>query len=319
MKALITGGAGFIGSHLAEELISRGQKVLIIDDLSTGRLDNISHLIGKPDFQYVIDTILNYSAMDKLISQSDCVYHLAAAVGVRLIMEKPVQTIKTNVRGTEIVLEIANKYKRKVLITSTSEVYGKNASGPMKEDDDRVLGSTKKLRWAYANSKTFDEFLGLAYYKEKKLPVIIARLFNTVGPRQSDQYGMVIPNFVRNALLGKQITVYGDGKQSRSFGYVGDIVWALAELMAHPGAVGEIFNVGNGEEITIGELAKRVKEITNSSSEIVNVEYHEAYGEGFEDMQRRVPDLDKIKKLINYEPTMNLDGILKKVIQHFKE
>lgn len=318
MKVLITGGAGFIGSHLAEELLERNDKVHVIDNLSTGSLNNIEHLIKNRNFSYTIDTIMNEDVMDELAKNCDCIYHLAAAVGVRLIMEKPLETIETNVKGTEVVLRIANKYKKKVLITSTSEIYGNHIQHTLKEDNNRVLGPIKKWRWAYASSKTLDEFLALAYYIEKKLPVVIVRLFNTVGPRQTGTYGMVIPNFVQSALLGKPITVYGNGRQTRSFGYVKDMVRAMIGLMEHPDAVGEVFNIGSEEEISINNLARKIKKMTNGASEIVHIPYEEAYGKGFEDMQRRVPDISRVKKLINYKPTVNLDGIIERVIEYFK-
>lgn len=318
-NVLITGGAGFIGSHLAESLLAAGCRVSVIDDLSTGSLQNLNALLPNPRFRYVNDTIFNTALLDELMAECDEVYHLAAAVGVKLIMEKPVETIKTNVMGTELVLDYTNKYKRKILIASSSEVYGKHLTGSLQEDADSILGSTKRHRWAYAVSKSVDEFLGLAYYREKKLPVIIVRLFNTVGPRQTGQYGMVIPNFVQRALLGQPIPVHGDGQQTRSFTFVGDVVEALIRLMAHPGAVGEVVNVGNGLEVSIQTLAERVKALTQSSSEVIHVSYEDAYGEGFEDMRRRVPDTSKLRELIGFAPSMDLDSILAKVIEYFKE
>src|SRR5688500_11249652 len=271
MRVLITGGSGFVGSHLAEALLDRGDEVLVLDNLSTGSIDNIRHLKSHPKFSYTIDAVENEPVLAELIDRADVVVHLAAAVGVKLIVEQPVHTIETNVRGTEVVLKHANKKKKLVLIASTSEVYGKSVTVPFSEDADLVLGPTSKHRWAYACSKMIDEFLALAYWKERKLPVIIVRLFNTVGPRQTGQYGMVIPTFVRQALAGKPITVYGDGQQRRAFGYVGDIVGALIKLIEEPGAVGQVFNTGNPEEISILDLAHRVKVLTRSTSEIVLV------------------------------------------------
>lgn len=316
-KVLITGGAGFIGSHLSEELLKRGEEVFVIDDLSTGSIENIEHLKSNPKFHYTIDTIKNEPLLAELVDRCDVVYHLAAAVGVKLIIESPVNTIETNIYGTELVLKCANKKKKKVMVASTSEVYGKNNNVPFKEDYDVVLGSTKNGRWSYACSKAIDEFLALAYWREKKLPVVVIRFFNTVGPRQIGRYGMVIPNFVKQALLGHPITVYGDGKQSRSFTYVGDVVNGITELMNNPKAVGEVFNIGHGKEITISELADLVKKITNSKSEIVYIPYDKAYEEGFEDMHRRSPDISKINKLIGYKPTMDIKEILEKVVEYF--
>lgn len=318
MKSLITGGAGFIGSHLAEVLLIRGDQVHIIDNLSTGSLSNIAHLTENQNFSYTIDTIMNEKVVSKLVKDCDRIFHLAAAVGVKLIMEKPLETINTNVKGSEIVLRTANKYKKRVLITSTSEIYGSHIQHKLKEDDNRILGSIKKWRWAYASSKTVDEFLALAYHIEKKLPIVIARLFNTVGPRQTGAYGMVIPNFVQNALLGKQIMIYGDGKQTRSFAYVRDTVRAMIGLMETPKAVGDVFNIGSEEEISINDLAKKIKKMTDSTSEIIRISYKKAYGKGFEDMKRRTPDITKIKKLIGYKPSVTLDEIITKVIDYFK-
>lgn len=319
MKILITGGAGFIGSHLTEGLLEKGNKVRIIDNLSTGSLDNIEYLMKNQNFSYTIDTILNEKIMDKLIKGCDHIYHLAAAVGVKLIMERPLETIETNVKGAELILRLANTYKKKILITSTSEIYGNHVQHTLKEDDNRILGPIKKWRWAYASSKTIDEFLGLAYYIEKKLPVVIARLFNTVGPRQTDAYGMVLPNFVRSALLGKPIAIYGDGKQTRCFAHVKDVTGAMIDLMTHPKAVGDVFNIGGEEEISMNGLAKKVKVMTKSDSEITHISYEEAYGDGFEDMRRRTPNLSKISKLIGYKPRIKLDSIITEVIEYFKK
>jgi UDP-glucose 4-epimerase len=315
MRVLITGGAGFVGSHLAEALLERGDEVFVIDDLSTGSIDNITHLKPHPKFHYTIDTVTNEPVLAELIDRCDTIVHLAAAVGVKLIVEAPVRTIETNVHGTEVVLKLANKKKKLVLIASTSEVYGKSVSVPFREDADLVLGPTSKHRWAYACSKMIDEFLALAYWKERKLPVIVVRLFNTVGPRQTGQYGMVVPNFVRQALSGEPITVFGDGSQSRSFTYVGDVVRAMGALINEPKAVGEVFNIGNGAEISIGDLAGKIKSMTGSRSPIVKIPYDQAYEAGFEDMPRRVPDISKIRSLVGYEPTVHLDDILTRVIE----
>jgi UDP-glucose 4-epimerase len=314
MRVLITGGAGFVGSHLAEALLDRGDEVYVLDDLSTGSIDNIAHLKSHAKFHYTIDTVTNEPLLAELIDRCDTVVHLAAAVGVKLIVESPVRTIETNVHGTEVVLKVANKKKKLVLIASTSEVYGKSAKVPFNENDDLVLGPTSKHRWAYACSKMIDEFLALAYWKERRLPVIIVRLFNTVGPRQTGQYGMVVPNFVRQALANEPITVFGDGTQSRSFTYVGDVVTAVVALINEPRAIGQVFNIGNGREISINDLALRIKEMTGSTSPIVTIPYDQAYESGFEDMPRRVPDIAKIRALIGYEPTVELDEILTRVI-----
>ena len=318
MKAFITGGAGFVGSHLAERLLQHGHEVSVLDNLATGSIENIAHLKSKPGFSYVIDTITNEPLLAEMIDRSDVVFHLAAAVGVKLIVEQPVHTIETNVHGTEVVLKHANKKKKLVFIASTSEVYGKSTDVPFREGQDLVLGATAKHRWAYACSKLIDEFLALAYWKERKLPVVIVRLFNTVGPRQTGQYGMVLPTFVRQALAGKPITVFGDGSQSRSFTYVGDVVDALIKLAEEPRAVGEVFNIGNVGEISMLELAERVKAMTRSASQIQMIPYDKAYEAGFEDMPRRVPDISKIRALIGYEPTMDLDQIVHSVIEHIR-
>ena len=319
MRVLITGGAGFVGSHLAEALLGRGDEVFVLDNLSTGSIHNIAHLKEHARFHYTIDSITNEPLLAELVDRADTVVHLAAAVGVKLIVEAPVHTIETNVHGTEVVLKHANKKKKLVLIASTSEVYGKSVEVPFREDADLVLGPTVKHRWAYACSKMIDEFLALAYWKERKLPVIIVRLFNTVGPRQTGQYGMVIPNFVRQALAGQPITVFGDGTQSRSFTYVGDVVRAMVALVDEPRAVGQVFNIGNGTEITIADLASKVKQLTESSSTIVRVPYDQAYEAGFEDMPRRVPDISKLRALVGYQPTVELDEILTRVIEYFRQ
>jgi len=310
---LITGGAGFIGSHLAEKLLNSGKKVAILDDLSTGRFENIEHLAHHSDFSFVIDSITNAMVLDRLVSESQVVVHLAAAVGVNLVVEYPVQTIETNIMGSEAVLQAAARYRAKVLIASTSEVYGKGVRVPFREDDDIVLGPTSRNRWAYAASKMVDEFLGLAYYHKYGLPVIIARLFNTVGPRQTGRYGMVIPRFVSEALNDDPIVVYGDGTQSRCFCDVEDTIRALVALLEHPDAVGKVFNIGSIEEISILDLAKRVKNITQSHSPIEFLSYDEAYAPGFEDMKRRVPDINRIQSLVGWRPNHTLDDILRRV------
>jgi UDP-glucose 4-epimerase len=319
LRALITGGAGFIGSHLSDALIARGDEVSCIDDLSTGSIENIAHLKKSPRYRYQIDSVNNQPLMAELIDGCDVVFHLAAAVGVKLIVESPVRTIETNVHCTEVVLAQANKKKKKVLVASTSEVYGLSNDVPFREDGNLVMGATTKGRWSYACSKAIDEFLALAYWREKKLPTVVVRLFNTVGPRQTGQYGMVIPTFVRQALAGQPITVYGDGEQTRCFGYVGDVVGALIGLMEKDEAVGQVFNIGSNEEVSILELARRIKRITGSSSEIVLVPYDEAYEEGFEDMPRRVPDIAKVKRLVGFEPKERLDGIIEKVVEYHRD
>ena len=319
MIALITGGAGFVGSHLAERLLADGHEVIVIDNLSTGSIDNISHLKNHPRFSYAVDSVTNEPLLAELIDRSDVVFHLAAAVGVKLIVEQPVHTLETNVHGTEVVLKHANKKKKLVFIASTSEVYGKSTDVPFRETADLVLGPTSKHRWAYACSKLIDEFLALAYWKEKKLPVVIVRLFNTVGPRQTGQYGMVLPTFVRQALAGHPITVFGDGTQSRSFTYVGDVVDALIRLAHEPRAIGDVFNIGSTSEVTIRELATRVKKMTNSGSPIETVPYDLAYEAGFEDMPRRVPDIAKIQSLVGFAPKMELDDIIRSVVEHVRQ
>jgi len=316
MQVLITGGAGFIGSHLAEAYLARGDEVWIMDDLSTGGIRNVEHLRNHPKFHYLVETVMNVPVLAESIDRVDAVIHLAAAVGVRLIVESPVNTIETNIKGTENVLMQASKKKKKVFVASTSEVYGKSARFPFKEDDDLVLGPTTKGRWSYACSKALDEFLAIAYWKERKVPVVIARLFNTVGPRQTGRYGMVIPTFVRQALGGSPITVFGDGTQSRSFTYVSDVVKAILGLVDSDQAVGQVFNIGNGKEITILDLARLVKEVAGSASQIVTIPYDQAYEEGFEDMPRRVPDISKIRKAIGYEPTLGIRAILEKVVEY---
>lgn len=316
MRVLITGGAGFIGSHLAEQYLEQGDEVYIIDDLSTGSIENIRHLKHHPNFHYYIESISQQYLTAELIDLCDVIFHLAAAVGVRLIVESPVKTIETNVRGTEIVLTLAAKKRKRVLIASTSEVYGKRDHVPFREDDDLVMGPTSKSRWSYACSKAIDEFLAIAYWKEKRVPTVIARLFNTVGPRQTGRYGMVIPNFIEQALHGCDITVFGDGQQTRCFTHVSDTVRALMKLIEHPDAVGQVFNIGSDREITILELAERIKYLTGSDSRIVLIPYDQAYEQGFEDMRRRVPDLSKIRALIGYAPTFSLDEILISVIEY---
>jgi UDP-glucose 4-epimerase len=318
MRVLITGGAGFVGSHLSEALLSAGHHVHVVDDLSTGSIDNIAHLKPQRNFGYTIDTVFNESLTAELVDAADVVFHLAAAVGVKLIVERPVHTIECNVHGTEVVLRHASKKRKLVLVASTSEVYGKSADVPFREDADLVLGATTRHRWAYACSKMLDEFHALAYWKERKLPVVVFRLFNTVGPRQTGQYGMVLPNFVRQALADEPITVFGDGTQSRSFTYVGDVVRALLALMVEPKAVGQVFNIGNVEEVSIRTLAERVKAATSSKSSIVTIPYEQAYDSGFEDMPRRVPDLSKIRTLVGYEPRVGLDEIIRRVVEDFR-
>jgi UDP-glucose 4-epimerase len=318
MKILITGGMGFIGSHLAERLLQRGDEVCVIDDLSTGSIENIEHIKKHPNFTYHVDTIRNYRLTAELIDACDIIYHLAAAVGVRLIVESPVNTIETNIRGTDIVLSLAAKKRKRVLITSTSEVYGKRNQVPFREDDDLIMGATSKGRWSYACSKAIDEFLAIAYWKEKRVPTVIARLFNTVGPRQTGRYGMVIPNFVQQALTGQEIKVFGDGTQTRCFTHVSDVVDALIKVAEHPRAVGEVYNIGGDQEVTILELAERIRKLTDSDSRIVLVPYDEAYEAGFEDMMRRVPDVSKVRALIGYRPKIDLDGILTSVVDYYR-
>lgn len=319
MKILLTGGAGFIGSHLAEKLLKDGHQVSVIDNLSTGKYSNIIHLVRKKNFSYTIDSILNREVMEKLIEKTDRIYHLAAAVGVKYIIDNPLLSLKTNIVGTENVLEFANRYKKKVLIASTSEIYGKNDTIPFKEEADRLLGSTHISRWSYSSAKAIDEFLALAYFREKKLPVVIVRCFNTVGPRQTGQYGMVIPKFVKNALLNHPLEVYGDGKQTRCFCDVDDVTDGMIKLMNEKKAEGEIFNIGNDKSISIEELANQIKKLTNSRSKIEFIKYEDAYEEGFEDMRHRKPDLSKIIEYINYKPKYNLKQILNRTINYFEE
>jgi UDP-glucose 4-epimerase len=317
MRALITGGAGFIGSHLAETLVLQGHQVIVLDDLSTGRLENIAHLTKQPGFRFVLGSVTNEAAVAPLVEQVDVVFHLAAVVGVKLVCEAPIQTIHTNVNGTETVLSAANRFRKRVLVASTSEVYGKNPILPYREDSDLVLGPPDKTRWGYATSKLLDEFLALAYAREHDLPVTVVRLFNTVGPRQSSRYGMVLPNFVRWSLTGEPITIHGDGSQTRSFTWVGDVVWAMMALINEPRAAGQVFNVGNGEEISIRDLALRVREMTDSSSELRFISYEQAFDRSFEDMPRRVPDITKLRRLVGYEPRVHLNGIIESVIGYW--
>jgi UDP-glucose 4-epimerase len=311
---LITGGSGFIGSHLTDALLSRGDRVVALDNLSTGRLQNIDGVGSHPDFRFVQGSVLDELMVDELVHECDVVVHLAAAVGVKLIVEKPLRSLTTNIRGSEIVMEAAHRYRRKVLVTSTSEIYGKNSSGPLSETSDRILGSTSVARWAYSTAKAVDEILGFAYHKERDLPTVMVRLFNTVGPRQSPAYGMVIPRLVRQALANEPITVYGDGTQTRCFCHVHDVVRALLGLLDHPDAVGEVFNVGADEEISMVDLARRIVERAGSTSEITLIPYEEAYEAGFEDMQRRVPDTAKLRSLTGWVPTLTLDEILDQTI-----
>jgi len=313
MKILITGGAGFIGSHLADRLLAEGHEMTVIDDLSTGRFLNIAHLEENPKFRLIIDTVLNVELMETLVQDADRVYHMASAVGVRLIMEQPVKTIETIFHGTDVVLGRCAKYRKRVLIPSTSEVYGKGISVPFREEDDLLTGATDKHRWAYACAKTLDEFLALAHFKETRLPVVVTRLFNTVGPRQTGQYGMVVPRFVEAALKNEPIEVHGDGTQSRCFGHIADVVDGLTKMLETPACFGQVINLGSDTEVTINDLAKRAIELSGSTSEIRHIPYSEAYGEGFEDMRRRVPSLEKAKRLIGYQPTRSLDDIINDV------
>ncbi|MCK4695424.1 MAG: GDP-mannose 4,6-dehydratase, partial [Candidatus Cloacimonetes bacterium] len=306
------------GSHLAEKLLEMGHSVSVIDNLSTGEFSNIRHLVKNSNFSYTINSILNKDVLENLIVKVNQIYHLAAAVGVKYIIDNPLLSLRTNIGGTENVLELANKYKKKVLLASTSEIYGKSNNVPFKEEDDRLLGSTHITRWSYSSAKAIDEFLALAYYREKKLPVVIVRCFNTVGPRQTGQYGMVIPTFVKNALLDHPLTIYGDGKQTRCFADVDDVVDGMIKLMNIKKAEGKIFNIGNDKDISIEELAKKIKKMTNSKSKIEYIKYEDAYEEGFEDMRQRKPDLSKIKKFLDFKPNYNLEKILERIINHFE-
>ncbi|MEP7213130.1 MAG: NAD-dependent epimerase/dehydratase family protein [Acidobacteriota bacterium] len=319
MKILITGGAGFVGSHLADKLIGQGHEITVIDDLSTGRYANVAHLEDTERFRLIIDTVLNEKLMEELIRETDHVYHMASAVGVKLIMDHPVKTIETIFRGTDVVLAFCSRYRKRVLIPSTSEVYGKGASVPFREEDDLLTGATDKHRWAYACAKTLDEFLALAHFKETRLPVVVVRLFNTVGPRQTGQYGMVVPRFVHSAIKNEPIIVHGDGSQSRCFGHVHDVVEGLTSLLDNPECFGKVINLGNDQETSILQLAQKAIDLTGSSSEIHFIPYSEAYGEGFEDMQRRVPSLDKARKLIGYQPTRQLDDIIHDVAKEYRQ
>ena len=319
MKILITGGAGFVGSHLADKLISQGHEITVIDDLSTGRYSNVEHLEGHERFRLIIDTVLNAPLMEELVRESDRVFHMASAVGVRLIMEQPVKTIETIFHGTDVVLKFCSRYRKRVLIPSTSEVYGKGTSIPFREEDDLLTGATDKHRWAYACAKTLDEFLALAHWKETRLPVVVVRLFNTVGPRQTGQYGMVVPRFVHAAMRDEPITVFGDGTQQRCFGHVLDVVEGLSKLLETPECFGQVINLGNDEEVSILGLAERAIELTGGKSEIRYIPYEEAYGDGFEDMQRRVPGLEKARKLIGYQPTRSLNDIINDVMAEYRK
>jgi UDP-glucose 4-epimerase len=318
MRALITGGAGFIGSHLADLLLEQGHSVIALDNLSTGQHRNIEHLLGRTDFEFVLGSILNADLVDDCVSRSDVVFHLAAAVGVNLIVEKPLESLATNIRGSEIVFEKAHKHGAKVLVTSTSEIYGKNVSDRLGEEDDRILGSPLKSRWSYSEAKAIEEILAYTYFKQKGLSTYIVRLFNTVGPRQTGHYGMVIPRFVSQAVRGETVTVYGDGSQTRCFCYVGDVVAALLALVDHPEAVGRVFNIGGNDEISMDALAHRVIELSGSDSKVRYVPYEEAYEEGFEDMQRRVPDTTRARELIGFAPTAKLDDIIRMVVEYHR-
>ena len=314
MRALVTGGAGFIGSSLVDFLLGRGDQVIALDDLSTGSFENIEHLDGRKDFEFVLGSILNADLVDDLVARSDSVFHLAAAVGVELIVERPLESLGTNIRGSEIIFEKAHKYGTRILVTSTSEIYGKNTSDRLNEEDDRILGSPLKSRWSYSEAKAIDEILAYTYWREKGLETVIVRLFNTVGPRQTGHYGMVIPRFVSQAIRGEPLTVFGTGEQTRCFCYVGDVVKALVTLIEHPEAYGRVFNLGGQQEISIVELAERVISLSGSSSKIKYVSYDEAYEEGFEDMQRRVPDITRVRNLVGFEPEVSLDDIIKLVL-----
>jgi len=314
MRALITGGAGFIGSHLADRLLDRGDQVVLLDDLSTGRLANIEHLTGSPDAEFVLGSVLNVDLVDHVVSRVDTVFHLAAAVGVNLIVEKPLESLMTNIRGTETVIEKAHKYGKRVLVTSTSEIYGKNTSDSLSEDDDRILGSPLKSRWSYSEAKAIDEILAYTYWREKGLETVIVRLFNTVGPRQTGSYGMVVPRFIGQALRNQPITVFGDGTQSRCFCHVSDVVGGLISLSEHPDAFGKVFNLGGSEEISMADLAERVINLVESESQLEFIPYDDAYEEGFEDMPRRVPNTNRANRLVGFEPSVGLDDIILSVI-----
>ncbi|MEE9552881.1 MAG: GDP-mannose 4,6-dehydratase [candidate division Zixibacteria bacterium] len=316
---LITGGAGFVGSFLAEELLNRGYSVTAVDNLSTGKLENINHLKGNSKFEFITGDILDEPLMDRLTEKCQRIFHLAAAVGVKLIIERPVETIETNIMGTEVLYKYANKHKKKIIVASTSEVYGKNNEIPFKETDDSVYGPTTKSRWSYACSKAIDEFLGLAYFHEKKLPITIVRLFNTIGPRQTGRYGMVVPTFVRQALLGHSITVFGDGEQTRCFANVKDIVWAMVELSERKEAEGHVFNIGTDELISIKDLAEKTRKLCGSDSEIQFIPYDKAYEEGFEDMSQRMPDITKVSEATGFKPKYNLEQTIKEIIEYFKQ
>ena len=314
MRALITGGAGFIGSHLADRLLDRGDQVVLLDDLSTGRLANIEHLTGSPDAEFVLGSVLNVDLVDHVVSRVDTVLHLAAAVGVNLIVEKPLESLMTNIRGTETVIEKAHKYGKRVLVTSTSEIYGKNTSDSLSEDDDRILGSPLKSRWSYSEAKAIDEILAYTYWREKGLETVIVRLFNTVGPRQTGSYGMVVPRFIGQALRNQPITVFGDGTQTRCFCHVSDVVGGLISLSEHPDAFGKVFNLGGSEEISMADLAERVINLVESESQLEFIPYDDAYEEGFEDMPRRVPNTNRANRLVGFEPSVGLDDIILSVI-----
>jgi UDP-glucose 4-epimerase len=315
MNILVTGGAGFIGSHLCDLLIERGHRVIALDNISTGSYENIEHLMEHRQFEFVLGSILNADLVDDVVARSDAIFHLAAAVGVNLIVEKPLESLATNIRGSETVFEKAHKYGAGVLVASTSEIYGKNTSDRLQEEDDRILGSPLKSRWSYSEAKAIDEILAFTYWKEKGLETVIVRLFNTVGPRQTGHYGMVIPRFVSQAIRGEPITVYGDGSQTRCFCHVGDIVTAMVDLMNNPDAYGKVFNLGGNEEISMNQLAQRIIDITGSPSKIKHMTYEEAYEEGFEDMQRRVPDTTRANNLVGFEPTIGLDDIITSVVE----
>lgn len=318
MKVLITGGAGFIGSHLADHLIGQGNCVIALDNLSTGGLANIEHLVEGPDFELMLGSILNADLVDDAVSRADLIFHLAAAVGVRLIVEKPLESLRTNILGSEIVFEKAHKYGKPILVTSTSEIYGKNSSDRLREDDDRILGSPLKSRWSYSEAKAIEEILAYTYWREKGLPSVIVRLFNTVGRRQTGAYGMVIPRFVQQALRDEPLTVYGDGNQTRCFCSVSDVVPALVSLLEDERAHGQVFNIGGTEEVSIAELAQRVIDLTGSESKIRFVAYDEAYEEGFEDMPRRVPDISRVHNLIGFSPSRSLDDIIVEVAEELR-